>query len=67
MLKNYTATALPPIDAASDVRAAARADLLNNIRRLGGWDQQTALACVCTEEQIAAYNKAVAENGGEPV
>ena len=49
-LKNYSATALPSMDATAPVRAATRADLLNNIRRLGGWDQQTALACICTDE-----------------
>ena len=37
--------------------AAKQIDLLNNVDRFGGWDQMTALACICTEAQLEAYNK----------
>ena len=37
--------------------AAKQIDLLNNVDRFGGWDQMTALACICTDAQLEAYNK----------
>ena len=36
--------------------AALQVDLLNNVDRDGGYEQQMKLACICTAEQIAAYN-----------
>ena len=42
--------------------AAKQIDLLNNIDRHEGWDQETALACICTDAQIAAYNQAKEKN-----
>ena len=56
-LKRNVERAVARDDGVSVNEAARCIDLLNNIDRFGGWDQKNKLACLCTKEQLEAYDE----------